>query len=106
MRSLNRFQHAACLALLLLPPTLSGAAESAKATEANTATSRFKLKSSGTETAPQQSGRYTLRARFALAESAGELREGANFTLIGRFAKAGLNCATSGNLFANGFEGN
>ena len=95
------------LALLLLAPTLAHAAESAARAEANaTSTPRFTLTASSTEAAPQQSGRYTLRARFAPVESAGELREGANFSLIGRFAKGGVNCGTGGVIFSNGFEGN
>lgn len=55
------------------------------------------------ESALQQSGRYTLTARFAREESAGELREGGDFALIGRFAKTGLSC-DAGAIFSNGFE--
>ena len=110
MRGLIRFHHAGCLALLLLAPTLTRAGEPATSAEAtaaaSAATPRFTLKSSSTEAAPQQSGRYSLRARFAPVASAGELREGENFTLIGRFAKTVVGCGTGGLPFSDGFEGN
>ena len=110
MRGPIRFHHAGCLALLLLAPVLvfaAGPAASAEpATAASVATPRFTLKSSSTEAAPQQSGRYSLRARFAPVENAGELREGDHFTLIGSFAKGGVSCGIGGVIFSNGFEGN
>ncbi len=110
MRDLNRFHYTGCLALLLLAPTLALAAEPATTVEvihsASIAAPRFTLKSSTTETAAQQSSRYSVRARFAPVESGGELREGDQFTLIGRFAKAGVGCGTGGVIFSNGFEGN
>lgn len=106
MRRLIRSHHAGYLALLLLVPMFALAAEPATATEASTAASRFKLKSSSTEAAPQQSNRFTLRARFTPVASAGELREGEDFTLISRFAKTGVSCGTGGSIFTNGFEGN
>jgi hypothetical protein len=68
------------------------------------APSRYTLKQATVEPAPQRTGRYALRGRFAKAESAGELREGENFVLIGRFAKAGVGCSV-GRIFQNGFEG-
>lgn len=55
------------------------------------------------EPAPQRSGRYTMTARFAREESAGELREGERFVLIGRLAKGNASCDFSA-LFADGFE--
>ena len=88
-------------AMLLLAPMLVFAAEPAT----SAAKPRFTLKSSSTEAAPQQSGRYRLRARFAPVESTGELRESENFTLIGRFAKGGASCDFTA-IFSNGFEGN
>ena len=107
MRGHILFRHAVCLALLLLVPTLALAAEGATetTTAASPTTSRFTLKSSSAESAPLQSGRYSLRARFAPAESAGELREGDHFTLIGRLAKGTVNCDFNA-IFSNGFEGN
>jgi hypothetical protein len=106
MRRLVRFHHASCCALLLLAPALVLAAEPAtgNATGNDTiaAAPRFTLASSSTEAAPQSSARYTLRARFDAPASAGELREGEHFTLIGRLAKGGLSC--SGAIFSNGFE--
>lgn len=109
MRDHIRSGYVSCLTLLLLVPALAFAAEPATSTEATTAasptTNRFTLKSSGTEVAPLQSGRYSLRARFAPAESAGELREGDRFTVIGRFAKGTVNCDFNA-IFSNGFEGN
>lgn len=88
------------IAMCLLVPMFAFAADPATST-----TPRFTLKSSSTEAAPRQSGRYALRARFAPIESAGELREGKNFTLIGRFAKGGASCDGT-TIFSNGFEGN
>ena len=46
-----------------------------------------------------------MKARFAREESAGELREGGDFVLIGRFAKTGVSCDFT-EIFSNGFEGN
>lgn len=98
------------IVMLLCVSPLAFAAEpatsTAVSTAVNTAAPRFTLKSSSTEAAPQQSGRYSLRARFAPLSSAGELREGEHFTLIGRFAKGGVSCGTSGLPFSDGFEGN
>ena len=98
------------LATLLLGPALGFAAEPAVSAHATTdvrdGAPRFTLKSSSTDAAPQQSGRYTLRARFAPEERAGELREGSNFSLIGRFAKGSFNCGPGGVIFSSGFEGN
>lgn len=109
MRAFLRFNHAVCLALLLLVPMYALAFEPATAAElitpSDVAKSRFTLKSSSTEVVPQQSGRYALRARFAPVESAGELREGDHFTVIGRFAKGTVNCDFNA-IFSNGFEGN
>lgn len=89
------------IAMCLLAPMFAFAAEPAT----SAAKPRFMLKSSSTEAAPQQSGRYALRARFAPVESAGELREGENFTLIGRFAKGTVSCDFTA-IFSNSFEGN
>lgn len=55
------------------------------------------------EPAAQTSARYTLNARFAREESAGELREGGGFALIGRFAKVGQSCDFT-QIFRDGFE--
>jgi hypothetical protein len=110
MRRLVRFHPAGWLALLLLAPACLLAAEPPTGNEAghgtDAAPSRFRLAASSTEAAPQSSGRYSLRARFAPAESAGELREGGHFTLIGRLAKGNVSCSAGGTIFANGFEGN
>lgn len=92
------------LVIFLLAPAPAPAAD--PATDASPSTPRFALKASSIDATPQPSGRYTLRARFAPTESAGELREGANLTLIGRFAKGGVDCGTGGVIFSNGFEGN
>ena len=86
---------------------LAAASPARSANEALPAPAHLTLKTAPViEVAPQQSARYTLRARFAPAESAGELREGAHFTLIGRFAKGGVSCGIGGVIFSNGFEGN
>ena len=112
MRRLVRLRPMArcALVLFLLAPTLALAAEPAMRADTGTgartaSTPRFTVKASSTEAAPQRSSRYTLRARFAPVESAGELREGANFSLIGRFAKGGVSCGIGGVIFSNGFEG-
>lgn len=108
MRGRIRLNPVECLvlAMFLCTPALAAEpASSAGAAPETIATPRFTLKASSTESAAQQSGRYSLRARFAPAESAGELREGGGLALIGRFAKAGVSC-DSNTLFSNGFEGN
>ena len=91
------------LALAATPCTASGGA--APVTE-RPEPARLTLKHApAIEPAPLQSGRYTLKARLAREESAGELREGGGFALIGRFAKTGASCDFSA-IFSNGFEGN
>ena len=88
----------------MLMSSFSLASESTASTVATTTASRYRLTSSTTEADAQQSSRYTLRARFAPAESAGDLREGGGLALIGRFAKAGASCDANA-VFFNGFEG-
>lgn len=67
--------------------------------------STLSLKSSPRiEAAPQHGGRFTLKARIAREEKAGELRQGDQFTLIGRIGLLGESCDFSV-LFSNGFEG-
>ena len=51
------------------------------------------------------SGRFTVRARLAPRATAGELREGGSFSLIGRLAKGNAICAIGGALLRDGFEG-
>ena len=106
MDACSRFASLArlALAIILLVPGLGHASDAA--IEAGAGTPRFTLKSSTLAAAPLQAGRYSLRARFAPAESAGELREGNNYTLIGRLAKGGVNCGIGGPIFSDGFEGN
>lgn len=88
-----------CLLLTIASPAWS-------ADGAQQASTHLTLKAAPVlEAAPQRSDRFTLRARFAPAESAGELRESANFTLIGRFAKGGVSCDFAA-IFSDGFEGN
>jgi hypothetical protein len=100
MRGRNRFRSVESIAVAMFMLTPMIAAEPAT----GAAKQRFTLKSSSSDVAPQHSGSYSMRARFAPAESAGELREGKHFTLIGRFAKGGMNCDAS-TIFSNGFEG-
>ncbi len=69
----------------------------------NTATPPLSLRTTTFERQPMQSSRYSLRARFQREESAGELREGGDFVLFGRFAKAGISCDAN-TVFRNGFE--
>lgn len=64
---------------------------------------RYTLKQGSAEPAPLRSSRYSIRARFAATDRAGDLHEGANFTLLGKFAKGGESCSASA-LFSNGFE--
>lgn len=93
----------ACLLTSLALPAWSADSTNAETTAPR---SNLTLKTAAViEAAPQQGGRFTMRARFAPAESAGELREGANFTLIGRFAKGGMSCDFTA-IFSDGFEGN
>jgi hypothetical protein len=92
------------LAASMLCSTPALAADPVSSAEAASPPSRLLLVSSTTQAAPQQSGRYSLRARFAPAESAGELREGGDFTLIGRFAKGAVICSSTDAIFRNGFE--
>ena len=86
----------------LLPFAL--ACTSVAANDSATETAKFTLKSAPRiEAAPQASARYTVNARFAREESAGELREGGGFALIGRFAKVGQSCDFT-QIFRDGFE--
>ena len=105
MRSHIRSHLALSVVLLMLALAAMSATPAETRAEASATVPRFTLKSSSTEVAPQQSGHYSLRARFAPAESAGELREGDHFTVIGRFAKGTVNCDFNA-IFSNGFEGN
>ncbi len=75
------------------------------AAEPDATTSRLSLRNVSVEPAPQRSSRYRLQARFAPQASAGELREGGSFSLIGRFAKASVSCTIDSSIFKNGFEG-
>jgi hypothetical protein len=63
----------------------------------------FTLSKGRFERTGERAGRYTLRARLAPVESAGELRESGSFALIGRFAKAGASC-DGDRIFSDGFE--
>ena len=102
MISIARLGTCASLALgLCVCAPIAIAAEPTPNAEVS-ASSRYRLTSSSSEPT-RTSDRYTLRARFAPLESAGELREGSGFTLIGRFAKAGASCDAN-TLFKNGFE--
>lgn len=80
------------------------ACTSVAANDAAIETPRLTLKSTPRiEAAPQTSARFTVNARFAREESAGELREGGGFALIGRFAKVGQSCDFT-QIFRDGFE--
>lgn len=104
MRTLARaLAGASLLGALALCDAALAATLSSEA-DAGADLSRLRLVSSHTEPAPQQSGRYSLRARFQREEREGELREGGDFVLIGRIAKAGASCDANA-LFRNGFEG-
>jgi hypothetical protein len=65
--------------------------------------SRFTTRNARLDDVPQGAGRYQLRARFAAPETAGDLREGGGWALIGRFAKAGASCDFDP-IFRDGFE--
>lgn len=91
-------------ATLLLPLALASTCVAASDNAPSSKAPRLTLKQAPRiESALQQSGRYTLTARFAREESAGDLREGGDFALIGRFAKTGVSC-DAGAIFSNGFE--
>lgn len=92
------------LLLLGIAQHAMGAAGAAAVPDAHAA--RLSLREARIERAGEQAGRYTVRARFAPQESAGELREGEGFALIGRLAKAGAAACGTGTVFRNGFEGN
>ncbi len=95
---MNCIRMSCALALLW-----SGALAAEVGAESAPVTSRYSLRQVTAEPAPLRSSRYAVRARFAAAESAGDLREGANFTLIGKFAKGGASCSAFA-LFSDGFE--
>lgn len=85
--------------MIIAPPSCSADA-------AQGAPSGLRLRSEPViEAAPQRGQRFSVRARFAPVPSAGELREGPNFTLIGRLAKGAASCDFSA-VFSDGFEGN
>jgi hypothetical protein len=90
--------------LLLAGPLVAAAAPPPAAVE--TPVPRLALRSAQLERAAQGEGRFAIKARLAPAESAGELREGGDFVLIGRLQKAGAAACGSGTVFKNGFEGN
>lgn len=90
-------------ALLLIAAAPVAAAQSR--TQQAAQRPELRLAAQQVEPAAQSAGRFRLRARFAPAESAGELREAKDLHLIGRFAKAGASCDASF-VFRNGFEGN
>lgn len=67
--------------------------------------SRFALRAPATlEPAPERAGPYAIKARFAAEASAGELRERAQFRLIGRIAAKGSVACGTPEIFADGFE--
>jgi hypothetical protein len=89
---------------------LIGIASTARAEQPVTgpaSSSRYSLRQVRVEAVTDSdTGRFSVRARVAPAESPGELHESANFSLLGRFSKAGVGCATGGStIFRNGFEG-
>lgn len=88
--------------LLLLLPCLLPATALA---DGDSGAPRFRLRAPATiEPAPQQGGNYTLEARFAAQPSAGDLREGGRYSLIGRIAaKGSVACGTPA-IFDDGFE--
>lgn len=93
--------RAVLLLAVLLPagllPLCANAAESDAA--------RFALRAPATlEPAPERAGPYAIKARFAAEASAGELRENAQFRLIGRIAAKGSVACGTPEIFADGFE--
>ena len=91
--------------MLLLGCLLSNAVQ-AQTVQEPARESRLRLRETRLDTAPEHGGRYTVRGRISPVASAGELREGDNFVLIGRFAKAGVGCGPAGDsIFRDGFEG-
>lgn len=68
-------------------------------------TPRFALRAPATiEPAPATDGTFALKARFASQASAGELREGGRFRVIGRIAQRGAIACGTPEIFADGFE--
>lgn len=82
---------------------VAGVPGMARAEAVKPSDSGLRLKPSSIEPR-QSSGRYTMHARFAEEEKAGELREGGDFVLIGRIAKGGVACNPTDSIFRNGFE--
>jgi hypothetical protein len=101
-------RNSLCLALALgLTAPNAHAAEPAPSSPSTPIPSaRYTLKQARIDATETSTSRYTINARFAPVESAGELREVATFSLIGRFAKGGSSCSIDGTIFRNGFEGN
>lgn len=87
-------------AISMLLPALTWA----RAGDAESSSPRYRLEASRIEPATPSSARFTVSARFAPQAIAGELREGENRILIGRFAKASVGCGTGDVIFRNGFE--
>jgi hypothetical protein len=95
--------------LLVLGLACAGAASTADAVEPRSSATppRLAFASVRIDAVPTESRYRVARVRVSPVESAGELREGAGYALIGRFAKAaGAGCAGDSSIFRNGFEGN
>lgn len=90
------------LLLLLLAAGLPAAASAAPKDDGPGA--GLRLRESRIVAAPSAPGRFQVRARIALRTHAGDLGEGARYTVLGRFAKGGQACSAHA-LFRNGFEG-
>lgn len=103
MRALVRLLAGASLLGALMLGDAAAAAESADTDDASLPSARLRLVSYSIDTAQQESVRFSVRARFQREAIAGELREGGDFNLIGRFAKAGVGCDAD-TVFRNGFE--
>ncbi len=88
----------AAAGLLLAGASVAGAADGPPP-------ARFKLKSAPVvEAVPLEAGPFRMQSRFSAQDSAGSLHEGGRFSLIGRMAKAGVDCGAD-TLFKDGFEG-
>jgi hypothetical protein len=97
-------RHALSLLFVLLASGLRAQASDTAASASMQPSSRYALKQAGAEQTPQQSGRYSLHARFTPA-GADDLRESTRYSLISHFnSLASPTASVCVRIFANGFE--
>ena len=100
---MSTLARAALLAAWLLASAAPAGAAAAGTQAAPASSSRFKLREARVYESKYGDGRFRIRARFAPVERTGDLREGGTFSMLGRFAKAGVSCDLNA-IFRDGFE--